>query len=111
LEVLSFSVNILIRIETITASNLGNRKFDKGKLSKKAAELLNEESERAYESYLASAEGQQTEELLRKHREKRGVSLVQRHLEGSSKRSKVDNAGFQFFDRDRVCFPPPQLES
>jgi hypothetical protein len=98
----SLPLPLLTDIEALSTVALGNRKFDRGKQSKKAAEVVNAESEKAYEEYLRSAEGQQTEELLRQHREKRGVSLVEVHRENSSKRPKGSDAGSQFFDRDRV---------
>jgi hypothetical protein len=107
--------------EALSTVALGNRKFDRGKQSKKAAEVVNAESEKAYEAYLLSAEGQQTEELLRQHREKRGLSLIEVHRDNSSKKPKNLDSGLQFFDRERVCLfvlsvslmsdsssPPPQ---
>lgn len=94
-------MDVIGHIESITAATLGNRKFERGKQSKKAAEILNAESEREYLAYLQSDEGQRTEELLREHREKRGRSLVEVHQVTSSKRQKAPNTS-QFFDRERV---------
>jgi hypothetical protein len=81
---------------------MSNRKFERGKQSKKAAEALAAESEKAYAAYLLSEEGKQTEAMLQEYREKRGPSLVDQHRENSTKRPKVDNSMSQFFDRDRV---------
>jgi hypothetical protein len=81
---------------------MANRKFERGKQTKKDAAALAAEREKEYEEYLASDEGKQTEAVLQEYREKRGPSLMDRHLDegGGSKKAKVQDT--RFFDRDRV---------
>lgn len=81
---------------------LNNRKFERGKQSKKDAEALNEENERLYTAYLQSEEGQKTEAMLQEYKAKRGPSLMESHLENNSKKKRNESSEYQFFDRDRV---------
>lgn len=81
---------------------LNNRKFERGKQSKKDAELLNEENERQYIAYLQSEEGQKTEAMLQEYKAKRGPSLMEFHHENNTKKKKNNTNENQFFDRDRV---------
>ena len=87
----------------MTDTLVANRKFERGKQTKKDAAALAAQREQEYEDYLASEEGQQTEAVLREYREKRGPSLVDRHREeGGLKKHKGEKQDTRFFDRDRV---------
>jgi hypothetical protein len=87
----------------MTEELTANRKFERGKQTKKDAAAITAQREQEYEDYLASDEGKQTEAVLQEYREKRGPSLVDRHHhEGPSKKQKNEKADTQFFDRDRV---------
>lgn len=99
-HVLSMS-RIYYDILGLPETAMANRKFERGKQTKKDAAALAAEREREYEAYLASDEGKQTEAVLQEYREKRGPSLVDRlRDEGGNKKAKVQDT--RFFDRERV---------
>mmetsp|Transcript_3884 Transcript_3884/g.6078 ORF Transcript_3884/g.6078 Transcript_3884/m.6078 type:complete len:473 (+) Transcript_3884:50-1468(+) len=89
--------------EGLSEKMLGNRKFDRGKETKKAAAALSAQREKEYEEYLNSEEGKQTEATLQLYREKRGPSLVELHRQETAKKPKHGNpiSEMQFFDRER----------
>jgi hypothetical protein len=79
-----------------------NRKFDRGKETKKEAAALTKQTEQEYERYMATEDGKKTEAMLNEYREKRGPSLMDLHQERASKAPRRATQETQFFDRERV---------
>jgi hypothetical protein len=80
-----------------------SRKFQTGKKAKKTATATTEQREAYEESMKYSEEAQKTQAILAEYKEKRGASLMERHVDEKAKKqpTKVEG-GRRAFDRELV---------
>lgn len=81
-----------------------NRKFQTGKLAKKAVEQLSLEKEMRLknQSNVETEESLRTKKIMEEFREKRGPTLMESHLDKQAKKQKPDSSVRRPFDREKV---------
>lgn len=81
-----------------------SRKFQTGKKAKKVALATTEMREAYEESMKNSEESQRTQAILEEFKEKRGASLMDRHVAKKADQPKAAPSGRRAFDRELVCY-------
>lgn len=79
-----------------------SRKFQTGKKAKKVAAATTEQREAYEESMKYSEESQRTQAILEEFKEKRGASLMDRHVAKKAEQPKAVSTGRRAFDRELV---------